>query len=148
MKTDLILAPTQIRDILKIADDRFGLTNIMQDMGHDFNSIADYVESEACWMITTSSDDYSTLYSYVLLDWCSEREAEIHFTRFNQFDIKEGWKQVLKITDEYIDIIHAYINTERRDVIKLAKALGFTFTIKEGIYHGQKSKEVHQEASS
>ena len=144
MKTDLILAPTQIRDILKIADARFGLVSLMPDMGESSADILKYIEGEACWMITTSSDDYSTLYSYVLLDWCAEREAQIHFTRFNQFNIKEGWKQVLKITDEYIDIIHAYINTERRDVIKLAEALGFTFTIKEGIYHGQNSKKSRE----
>jgi len=88
------------------------------------------------------SDNYSRVYATAILQHGDEGEAMIHFSMFQPCHIKRGWALLMDEIKDEIKVLHSYIKTERKDILKLLVTLGFKIKkTEDGYYYGISKKE-------
>ena len=135
LKVSIVQERGAILEVIRCAEDQYGEIDIMED--YDFNSeqATDYI-IERCWLIAFYTD---TLKAFVILEWLSISEANIHFCWLEYGPFRKGWKMFLELIEPHCEILNAYIDRDKQSVIKIAERLGFEFKDKTQRYvHGKR----------
>lgn len=137
LKASIVQTPEAILEVILAAEDLYGEIDLMEDYEFTAEQAAEYI-NEQCWLIAFHEKE---LKAFVILEWVKEREANIHFCYLFNGPFRTGWKLFLELVEPHLDLINAYIDSDKQSVIRIAERLGFKFENKDmRYYHGKRRR--------